>query len=43
MIREEGKGILLLDARFLRIVNNALPGDVFLSFPVRPILLSFRD
>ena len=43
MIGEEGKGIPLLNARFLRTVNNTFPGEIFLSFPVIPILLSFGD
>ena len=43
MIKGEGKGISLLNARFFRTVNNALPGDIFPSFPIRPILPFFRD
>ena len=35
MIRGEGKGIPLPNARLLRIVNNALPSNVFPSIPAQ--------
>ena len=43
MIRGEGKGISLFDARLFRNVNNAFSGNVFLFFPVRFILPFFKD
>ena len=41
MIKGEGKGIYLPDARLLRTVGNTFPGDTPPSFPIKPILPFF--